>query len=462
MVSTTPIALHDLRTYKGLPAMTVQVNLFAGGGYGIGVKLVHMLGDAQSLLVFVSLWAAKSQQAFLHTNDDNDTGGAATAPASTTIMGPPVFDPAALDARAAGDIDGPAADPQLVAAARALPLHRYDWWDPAIPSYLAPLAEVSRPPPELLAAAGAGALEPQTPPPWSTWDVTRPVSRAMLHFTKTELENIKAAAVRENTAVTTTTTSTGSSADPSSSASEVEISRLDALLAHLFHTVNRARFLRNDDASTAGSSSLSTGDEGKGGAVTTTTTEVFLNVTLDARRRVSPPLPGMFIGSPLFLTHIKATVLEVEGKRPSDEGKSGSSGGVVMSQGLGATARKLRKTMGLFTPDKVAAMLHDAAHEASPQRLWQAFVGARHVLVTSWLRLPLYDIDFVGGERRQRPRYVHPVLPLIDGIVLVMDSAPEGDAAGGVDVELLLDSEDMQRLLKEGGEGTGGLRKFRA
>ncbi|KAK7755426.1 hypothetical protein SLS62_002653 [Diatrype stigma] len=457
MVSATPLALHDLRTYKGLPALTVQVNLFAGGGYGIGVKLAHMLGDAQSLLVFVSQWAAKSQNAFLHTiNNNNHAGGVAPAAPISTIMGPPIFDPAALDARAAGDIDASAADSQLVATARALPLHRFDWWDPALPSYLAPLADVSRPPPELLAVAGPGADELQTPAPWSTWDLTRPVSRAVLHFSKAEIENIKAAAVRENADITTTT---GYNADPGThGTSEVQISRLDALLAHLFETINRARFGRSDDAAAAAEPE----DEGKGGAVTTR--EVFLNVTLDARRRVSPPLPEMSIGSPLFLTYVKATLLEVGGKRPSGEGEGegddsvDSSGGVVMSQSLGTTARKLRQTMLRFTPDKVAAMLHDAAHEVSPQRLWQAFAGSHHVLVTSWLRLPLYDIEFVGG---QRPRHVHPAFTLIDGIVIVRDSAPDGDAAGGIDVDLFLDSEAMLRLL-EGAKGKGGLRKFRA
>lgn len=423
MLSTTPLPLHDLTTYEGLPAMTVQISLFSGGGYAIGVKISHMLADAQSLLVFVNLWATKSQAAMFGTTNIK------------SHVGVPVFDPSALDARAAGNIDSPAADPGIVAAARALPLHRYDWWDTAAPGYspyLAPTAEASKPPPsEQLGTA----IRPETRAPWYTWDLSRPVSHALLHFSRAELENLKKAALEEE------------GTNGSSNHTVPGISRLDALLAHIFRTVNRARF--GGDAATR--------SHGEKGEEEEEEMEVFLDVTLDVRRRVSPPLPGTFIGSPLFLTHVKATTTTT-----SAEGQSGDG----VSKSLGTVARELRSTMRLFTPDKVAAMLHDAAFEPSPQRLWQGFVGERHVLVTSWLRLPLYEIDFVGGGGaggKQRPRYVHPVMPSCDGVVLVVDSALAGydsgcGGCGGVDVGLFLDREVMGRFL---GEGEGELRKFR-
>jgi len=51
-------------------------------------------------------------------------------------------------------------------------------------------------------------------------------------------------------------------------------------------------------------------------------------------------------------------------------------------------------------------MLHDAAHETLPQRLWQALLVSRHTLA-SWLRLVLFQVDFVSSG--QKPRYVHAV-----------------------------------------------------
>lgn len=89
-------------------------------------------------------------------------------------------------------------------------------------------------------------------------------------------------------------------------------------------------------------------------------------------------------------------------------------------------------------------MLHDAAHEVAPQQLWQAFLGTQHTLVTSWLRLHLYQVDFDG--RGQTPRYVHAVMPKMDGCLQVMDAGVED---GGIDVSVYLDAEAMQRLVED-------------
>lgn len=62
-------------------------------------------------------------------------------------MDPPVFDPAQLDFRAAGDIDAFAADLAPCAAARPLPMHCFDWWATSAPGYLpmlSPTTEASK------------------------------------------------------------------------------------------------------------------------------------------------------------------------------------------------------------------------------------------------------------------------------------------------------------------------------
>lgn len=366
-LSDTKLALHNLVECAGLPGMSVQITEFACGGYAIAVKMAHALADAQSLMVFIHQWAAACH-------------GSAKSP-----MGPPIFNPGQLNSHAAGDIDRDVADPVSVDRARLLPLHRFDWWndakDPAFPSFLTPTSENSRPPPPCENSKSPLPISPSTPAPWSTWDFSRPVSQALLHFTEEQLSALRA----------TTRESPGCRPD---------ISRLDALLAHIWSAINRAR-----------GHSQSAHD-------------VFLNVTLSARTRVQPPLSDSFIGSPIFLTHIH------------------SSGSEASAAGLGPTASAIRETLTMFTPENMGALLHDAAFERSPQRLWQAFLGDRHTLVTSWLRLNVYDVDFGGGV----PRYVHAVMPKMDGCVQVMDSSRE---IGGVDVSLYLDSVAMSKLIQE-------------
>lgn len=379
LTSPSQLALYNLKDFEGLPCMAVQVNLFACGGYGVGVRLAHCVADAQSLMVFMHAWAATARS--------QSTAGAP----SVSLFDDPVFDPQQLDERAAGNIDGAAPDPGLVEKARALPLHRFSWWDVDAPGY-SPLflgrTKNSMAPPAILAVTQPS---PSTVAPWDTWDLTRPTSAALLHFSGDELARLRDRARHDVPDV--------------AAVAATDLSRSDALLAHVFRLVTRARA---PDVAPAD--------------------RVFLNVTLDARRRVAPPLPATALGSPLFLAHV------------------GAEAGAVRDgeMGLGALAAELRSTLCRFTPEAVAGLLHDAAYEVASQRLWLGFLGSRHLIVTSWQRLRLYDVDFLGGG--VRPRYVHPIMSLADGIVIVLDAeAPDG----GVDVALYLESDALSRLLQE-------------
>ncbi|OKL58267.1 hypothetical protein UA08_06847 [Talaromyces atroroseus] len=366
--NTALAALHDMKSYKGLPAMTVQITLFRDGGYAVGVKLAHPLGDAQALMVFVQRWAAKSR--CLHGDTE-----------SPSLMPPPVFNPQLLDSHASGDIDGSANDPRLAAIARELPLHRYNCWESDAPGYLPAFLstlESSMPPKSFLDTV---ELSPADTAPWTTWDVSRSVDYVQMHFTGAALDKLRSPAL-------------------SNHHESPRLSRLDLLLAHVWSAINRARGMaeRPDD--------------------------VFLDFTLGARSRVRPPLPHSWIGSPLFLTNIKR------------------SGSAACEDSVASLASAIRNTIRLFTPEKVGAMLHDAAYEAAPDRLWQCFPGKRHVIVTSWLRLDVDLVDFEGMG--MRPRYVHAVMPKVDGLLQVFDSAVDD---GGMDIALYLDSEAMEKLL---------------
>ncbi|KAK8009202.1 transferase family protein [Apiospora marii] len=401
LVSPAKLALAGLKDEEGLPCMLVQITLFACGGYGVGVRLAHPVADAQSMMVFMHKWAANSRNSC-----DN-------ASASPSLFGEPVFDPPRLDARAAGDIDfaaGP--DPGLCAKARALPMHRFSWWDVEAPGYSPYLVGTTRnnmPPAEVLAET---TLSPSTVAPWHTWDLGRPAASAVLHFTGENLERLRERARVEVVA--------GGDDDEEG---RNNISRSDALLAHLFRLVTQAR------CAVKSSSYAPAADD-----------EVFLNYPLEARRRVEPPLPETFLGSPLFMTHIKET-------------KDLTNNGAAIT--TGALARQLRQALRQFTPDAVAALLHESAFEVAPQRLWRGFLGPRHLIVTSWLRTRLYDIDFgiySGGDtsadeeaagKGGRPRYVHAVMGKTDGILVLLDPVVDD---GGVDVALYLDAEAMGEL----------------
>ena len=417
LVSSAKLALANLKDCEGLPCMIVQITLFACGGYSVGVRLAHPVADAQSMMVFMHKWAANSRSL-------GYSGQQSPSP-SPSPFGEPVFDPPLLDARAAGDIDsvnGP--DPELCARARALPLHRFSWWDTDAPGYSPYLVATTRnsiPPPEIVAKT---AVSPSTTAPWHTWNLDRPAASAVLHFTGDELsrlrERARAEAEAEEGEVPITHDENNS-----------KISRSDALLAHLFRLITQARCSLKPETSYA---------------VPAADDEVFLDFTLEARRRVAPPLPETFLGSPLFMTHIGAPASSLL-----------LSNSPTQSTTTGALARRLRQTLRRLTPDAVAALLHEAAFEVAPQRLWRGFLGARHVLVTSWLRTRVYDVDFGmgcaspsgGGDapvegHRERPRYVHAVMGKADGIVVLLDPVVGDD--GGVDVAVYLDAEVMVQL----------------
>jgi len=184
------------------------------------------------------------------------------------------------------------------------------------------------------------------------------------------------------------------------------ISKHDAIIAHVWSCINRARSTNLDPYAT-----------------------VYLDQTLGIRQRLSPPLPDNFLGSPIVLAAIKSTPFRL-----------------TESTSLPVIADQIRNTLKLFDSQALAAHLHDAAFEPSPQRLWQAFLGKKHVLLTTWIHLGVWDIRFGGLGKL---RCVQPVMPVMDGLVEIMEAG--GDEKGhwtrnGVDVSIYLEAEAMKRL----------------
>ncbi|KAF3771066.1 transferase family protein, partial [Cryphonectria parasitica EP155] len=394
--------VSSLSRFEGLPVAGAQVTTFACGGWAVGVKITHCLSDAVGLVNFVKAWAEETRllgSASSSSSSSSSTTTAAAAAAAqdgaTMTTTRSIFNPSLLDQHA-GDIDQPEPDANKIALARSLPLFRFDWWDteaPGYPSWATADTQATRPSDEELRHV---KLSPGTRPPWPTWDISKPADHVQIRFSAEEVLRLKQTAQ--------------ASVPQGEGAHDAHtISRLDALLAHVWIHLTRARQLHlapdNDEP-------------------------VYMAVTLGLRSRVNPPLPDTFAGSPILLGHA------------SLPGRALSSGTVS----LGEVALALRRTMARFTPEAVGAYLHDAAYEVCPQRLWQAFCGSRYCGVTSWTRSGAYGVDFVGALEvtgGDRPRYVHCRMPLLDGILQVLDVGETGD----LDVSLALGREEMGRLL---------------
>lgn len=379
----------SLAEFDGLPGMAVQITRFGCGGWAVGVMMSHCLADAVCLLRFVHAWAERSRMLV--------AGGGRPA-ASEGRLPKPVFEPGLLDQHAGltGSLEP---DADKVALARSLPMHRYDWWAtdaPGYPSWATASSDATKPKPE---DREGMRLSPSTFPPWPTWSISAPVEHVQIRFGADEVARIKRAA------------QDALPADQRQHQQEnPPISRLDALLAHMWILINRAR------------KHYDTGEM------------VYLDVTLGLRTRLSPPLPDSFAGSPILLGHVARRGVDV------------CSSAAARDDGLlGTIAVEIRRMMALFTPAAVGAYLHDAAHEVSPQRLWQAFLGSRHTLVTSWVRAGAYEVDFCGdGNGGTKPVYVQGKMPRMDGVLQVMDV---GEDTGDFDVSLCLEKGAMGRLL---------------
>lgn len=79
-------------------------------------------------------------------------------------------------------------------------------------------------------------------------------------------------------------------------------------------------------------------------------------------------------------------------------------------------------------------------------------MGRRHILVTTWARAGIYDVDFGLGSSI---RYVDGVVSDMDGTIVIKEAPPKAAVASsswtenGVDVSTRLRTEDMQLLLAD-------------
>ena len=94
---------------------------------------------------------------------------------------------------------------------------------------------------------------------------------------------------------------------------------------------------------------------------------------------------------------------------------------------VGETASIVRNAVATADPATVAAFLHERAFAESSQRYWDCFLGKRHTIVTSWLKLGMYDVSFAEGVR---PSFASALLGDADGLLQILEA---GDRAFGVE-----------------------------
>ncbi|KAF9884066.1 hypothetical protein FE257_002355 [Aspergillus nanangensis] len=383
---TTPVKkVHVTADTDGpfRPAVAVQMTSLTCGGFVLAVKIAHPLVDAHSLTHFVKDWASVSRA----------LSQRAPIPVLT-----PLFDPGLLDSHAAGDINSNEPDQTLIQQAESLHLHRYDWWieSPGCPwpyEIPEPFRGQDWPPAGL-------------PMPWSEYDSKAPVSHYLIHLNHDQIEHLWREASRGSTE---------------------RLSRHDAVLAHVWSCVNRARLLQDDPGP--------------------------VHCDLSYGLRTPLMLGDAFMGSPTFMVNVEMTGKEVTAETPAGQPATAAA--------LGLVAQRFRQTICQSgNPDLLAAYLHTVAFETCPQRIWQGFLGRRHTMVTSWVRAGVYDVDFGWGPAR----YVDAILANLDGLVLIKEAPPPtGDrmipepgtttlaswTAHGVDINLHLKTEDMERLIRD-------------
>lgn len=312
----------------------------------------------------------------------------------------PVFEPEKVDTLAAGDINSAYPDPEVIRQAETLPLDRYDWWAPS-PGCPWPgrVPDVFNN--QDLSPAGK-------PMPWDEWDVNSPVSHYVIHLSFEQVESIWRRATGDPESIHGATNI------------NYPISRHDAVLAHIWSCIAHARGLQDD------------------------TDPVHCNLVYGLRPILQTG--SSFLGSPTVLINVEMAGRDVA---------AGSKNGILQP-----IAQKVRQTIKQAgNPTALAAHLHSLAYEKSPQRIFLAFLGQRHIIVTTWARAGLYDVDFGLGETIV---YADGVIPgNVDGCVIIKEAPPKQAPKipkenptksswtdSGVDISLYLREQDMERLLK--------------
>jgi hypothetical protein len=141
---------------------------------------------------------------------------------------------------------------------------------------------------------------------------------------------------------------------------------------------------------------------------------VHLTMVLSLRSRLNPPLPAEFMGCPFVFGCVTL------------------SGREWCTAPLSQLAAAIRAMVAAHSGPTLPALLHEMAHELTPQRRVGYAVG-RHMVSASWERDGVYDLDFGQAGRPRLAEYAGPqgegtiqiLKPAADGLTVLLVQTPE-------------------------------------
>ncbi|KAJ5986178.1 transferase family protein [Penicillium sp. IBT 35674x] len=234
--------------------------------------------------------------------------------------------------------------------------------------------------------------------PWSEWDVKSPVSHYLVHFTCDQVEILYQKAAEGGQI-------------------NARISRHDVVLAHIWSCIARARNQQTD-----------TGP---------------LHCDLTCGTRPALDLGNNYIGSLSLMLNIEMSGIQLASPTQDNQ--------------LRNIALQIRETINkMNNPTALGVHLHSIAFEKTPQRICQGIPGQRHLLVSTWARAGLYDINF-GLSDKPIIRYADAVIPDLDGHLVIKEAPPLNTSKrresnwteNGVDISIRIRTEDMERLVRD-------------
>ncbi|KAH8903525.1 transferase family protein [Coniochaeta sp. PMI_546] len=375
---------HGLRK----PLLAVQVTQLSCGSFVLAAKSAHPMADIAALVHLIKDWGNVSH---------------AMLEGQPMPRLSPVFEPAKVDDWAQGDINDDDYDEEIVLAAMSLPMSRFDWWaEESVKSCPWPTSV-----PDVYRGQELEPARHSLPMPWHDWDVAAPVSSYVIHLTRRQVDYLFEAATR-----------TPPGADSGVKVKGARVSKHDAVLAHIWSCIVRARQLNGSFE------------------------DVHCNLVIGMRQVLR--LGDDFIGSPVLMVDIDMYAPQV----------AAYQGGEFALQDIATRIRSV--ILKCSDAAEIGCHLHALAFEKSPQRIWQAFLGRKHILVTTWARAGIYEVDFGMGSA---VRYADGVVPDMDGCILIKEAPPSGQNVvadgkpawtdNGLDISVALKAEDMERLLKD-------------
>ncbi|XP_062079550.1 spermidine hydroxycinnamoyl transferase-like [Humulus lupulus] len=165
--------------------------------------------------------------------------------------------------------------------------------------------------------------------------------------------------------------------------------------------------------------------------------ETALAVSVDVRSRIEPPIPSSYFGNASFSVLAK------------------SSSGELVSKPLSFAASRIRETVESVTSEYIWSNIEYLKNQEDLTKFRdlqistfdkEPFYGNPNISVVSWLRLPLYGLDFGWGEELCMTLGTHGCDDFDGDVVLLSDPSSRDD--GSLVVAMSLQVQHMDSFKK--------------